>query len=82
MAVTFGRDDQIRRVTPAVMHASAMALPWAISIAAEACSQTGLVKLALKREGKGLCYSLLQRRPRKNWQLRALRRLGRSGLLG
>jgi hypothetical protein len=36
----FGREDQISRETEVDMHASAMAFPWAVSVGAEAESQT------------------------------------------
>ncbi len=38
--VTLGNVDQRRKVTPAATEASAIALPWAISIVAHAFSQT------------------------------------------
>lgn len=38
--VTFGSEDQMIRVTPAATAASAMAFPWAISLVADAFSQT------------------------------------------
>jgi hypothetical protein len=36
----FGREDQISRETEVDMQASAMAFPWAVSVGAEAESQT------------------------------------------
>jgi hypothetical protein len=36
----FGREDQIRRVVEVDRQASAMAFPWAVSVSAEAESQT------------------------------------------
>jgi hypothetical protein len=38
--VTFGSEDQMMRVAPAATAASATAFPWAISLVAEAFSQS------------------------------------------